>query len=226
MSHDQGRPSLFAGMEDGASPGSDTQRVSILSTLESSRRPHRPARKGPPSGGATQAAANRAWAITLGLGGVALLISFVLIIQSQHPTPARLAPANAVNAAPAATLAPPAPLTATATLPAAEPASAAEPAVTAVVPASGPLDALAPTAASRVPQDTDRDPLAALDQAAANRPASAPVAPVKKPVPAPKAAAVATPNAKNAKPAKARRNEDVELIEAVMTHASSRPAAR
>ena len=85
MSHDQGRPSLFAGMEDGATPGSDTQRVRILSTLESTRRSQRPARKGPQPAKTAASTQSRAWAVTLGLGVVTLLVSFVLIVQGQHP---------------------------------------------------------------------------------------------------------------------------------------------
>ncbi|WP_290874899.1 hypothetical protein, partial [Aquabacterium sp.] len=38
-----GRPSLFAGAEDGDAPEGDTQRVRLLSTLESTRRPLRQA---------------------------------------------------------------------------------------------------------------------------------------------------------------------------------------
>ncbi len=220
MSHDQGRPSLFAGMEDGASPGSDTQRVRILSTLESTRRPQRPARKGPPSKGAEQPWAARAWAITLGLGVVTLLISFVLIIQSQRPAPVK--PASLAQATPAVVAVMPTPPMETPSAPMSEaPAVAATEA----------LESLPPTAASSVPQDASRDPLAALGSTAVAPVASEPkVADVQPSIS--KGVATAT---KSAKPVKAvtnpkskggRNDQDVELIEAVMSHASSRPGSR
>lgn len=220
MSHDQGRPSLFAGMEDGAAPGSDTQRVRILSTLESTRRTQRPARKGPPSKGHAHPGATRAWHITLGLGVITLLISFVLIVQSQRHAPVK--PATVAQTAPAVApvtptppeVAPSAPLTDA-------PSAAANPAV----------ESLPPTAASSVPQDTGRDPLAALSTAPVDSGASAAKAIEPQPG-ASKEAVVSAKSAKQAKPvnntkAKGRRNDqDVELIEAVMNHASSRPATR
>ena len=221
MSHDQGRPSLFAGMEDGASPGSDTQRVRILSTLESTRRPQRPARKGPPSKGAEQPWAARAWAITLGLGVVTLLISFVLIIQSQRPAPIK--PASLAQATPAVVPVMP-------TLPMETPSAPMTEAP--AVATNEALESLPPTAASSVPQDASRDPLAALGSTAVAPAASEPkVADVQ-----PSTSKGTTTAAKSTKPAKpvtstktkgGRNDQDVELIEAVMSHAaSSRPGSR
>ncbi|MDE2593547.1 MAG: hypothetical protein KGL57_04870 [Burkholderiales bacterium] len=230
MSHDQGRPSLFAGMEDGATPGSDTQRVRILSTLESTRRAQRPARKGPPSKGQAHPGATRAWAITLGLGGVTLLISFVLIVQSQRPALAKHEPL--AQAAPAV-----APVAPAAPTPPVETPSAPQ-AESPAMAANEPLESLPPTAASSAPQDAGRDPLAALNAAPADPAASAAkvaeAQPSARKEPATTATTAAT--AKSTKPAakpastpkaKGRRSDqDVELIEAVMNHASSRPGSR
>lgn len=159
MSHDQGRPSLFAGMEDGATPGSDTQRVRILSTLESTRRSQRPARRGPPSRGQAHPAASRAWAITLGLGVVTLLISFVLIVQSQRPVPMK--PDPIARATPVVVPVTPTPPAVAPSAPLTETSAAATNEL---------LESLPPTAASSVPQDTHRDPLAALSTEPADRP--------------------------------------------------------
>ena len=81
MSYDQGRPSLFAGMEAGDAQASDTQRVRILSTLASSRGGARPPHKGPRNGRSLI----NGWTIALAMGVVTLLFSFVLIIKEQHP---------------------------------------------------------------------------------------------------------------------------------------------
>lgn len=220
MSHDQGRPSLFAGMEDGATPGSDTQRVRILSTLESTRRSQRPARKGPPSKGQAHPGATRAWVITLCLGVVTLLISFVLIIQNQRPAPVK--PAPLAQTTPMVVSVAPTPPVVTPSAPLTE---------TPAVAANEVIESLPPTAASSAPQDAGRDPLAALSAAPVDPVASAPkVADVQ-----PNTSKEPVAAAKSAKPAKAvsstktkgrRNDQDVELIEAVMSHASSRPGSR
>lgn len=213
MSHDQGRPSLFAGMEDGATPGSDTQRVRILSTLESTRRTQRPARKGPPPAKAPASTQSRAWAVTLGLGVVTLLVSFVLIVQGQRPPNKLLQPvapqAKAPEqAAPVATAAP-----------AVAPAASAE--HEAPITTADTLEALPPTSASSssIPS---RDPMAALAQATPNTPASAPSPTAAK-------ASQAAPGKSNklAKSTKSNRGDhDVALIEAVMNRGASRPSSR
>lgn len=210
MSHDQGRPSLFAGMEDGATPGSDTQRVRILSTLESTRRPQRPARKGPKPAKAPASAQTRAWTVTLGLGVVTLLVSFVLIVQGQRPQakPPALSPAQAKTAE------------LTATMATAQPAPAASTEQDASVSAADTLEALPPTSASSssIPS---RDPMAALATPTPDVSASAAVAPSSK------ASQVVAAKPKAGKPGKSARNDhDVALIEAVMNRGASSPSKR
>lgn len=225
MSHDQGRPSLFAGMEDGASPGSDTQRVRILSTLESTRRSNRPARKGPRPLERSQSAPldagqSRAWAITLGLGAVTLLISFILIIQDQRHPPLKSVP-DTQAAAPTASA------VITPSLAISPPLTEATPpeAAASVATEMEPLDTLPPTAANNTPA-TSGDPMAALVDAKGAHPA---VTPGTTESPSPSKARPAT-MAKTARPAKAsksgRNDQDVDLIEAVMSHGSSRPGSR
>ena len=212
MSHDQGRPSLFAGMEDGATPGSDTQRVRILSTLESTRRPQRPARKGPQPRKTPSSTQSRAWAVTLGLGVVTLLVSFVLIVQGQRPKTGAHQPTPQLAAAPA-----PVASMVIAT-PAVEPAASAEQEV--VVSASNGLEALPPTAASSssIPS---RDPMAALASPTQEAPGSAPVAASAK------ASQAVASKAKATKSSKSSRNDhEVALIEAVMNRGASSPSKR
>jgi len=213
VSHDQGRPSLFAGMEDGATPGSDTQRVRILSTLESTRRTQRPARKGPPPAKAPVSTQSRAWAVTLGLGVVTLLVSFVLIVQGQRPPNKLLQPVapqakTPEQSAPVVTAAP-----------AVAPAASAE--MEASVSAADNLEVLPPTSASSssIPS---RDPMAALALGHPSTPASAPAPTTAKP-------SQAAPGKSNkpAKSAKSNRGDhDVALIEAVMNRGASRPSGR
>lgn len=239
MSHDQGRPSLFAGMEDGAAAEADTQRVRILSTLESTRRVSRPARKG---GGrqrtsAQKAPISRVWLAFFGITAIALITSFVTVLRAPEPT----------HTPPALVAQRPAPLpAATPSVPAATPASealaVAEPATAASEAASTPfqsLDALPPTAASSS-NAPGRDPMAALKApaspdasvvAAATAATGAAVAAAKTGSKAQSAANNANkpdPNsnaAANAKRTK-RKDSEVALIEAVMTHGSSRPRSK
>ena len=210
MSHDQGRPSLFAGMEDGATPGSDTQRVRILSTLESTRRTQRPARKGPPPAKAPASTQSRAWAVTLGLGVVTLLVSFVLIVEGQRPRNKLLQPVapqakTPEQIAPAVT--------------AALPAASAETEATASTAEN--LEVLPPTSASSssIPS---RDPMAALALTDSSAPASGPTPAMAKP-------SQAAPGKSNkaTKSTKSNRGDhEVALIEAVMNRGASRPSGR
>lgn len=228
VSHDQGRPSLFAGMEEGASPGSDTQRVRILSTLESTRRASRPARKGPLGATAaqpsdSQRAQSRAWSITLGLGVVTLLISFILIVQSQRTKPAKAAAPQA----PAVAVTPSAPVWAASTQQVAQaesPLGAAAPEASApALAASESLDAMPPTGANRDPLASLAEPVEPTAPAASVPPSQGPTTKATSTARA-ATSGKSTKTAKPAKPAKSHRNDsDVELIEAVMTHASSRP---
>lgn len=209
MSHDQGRPSLFAGMEDGATPGSDTQRVRILSTLESTRRSQRPARKGPQPAKTAASTQSRAWVVTLGLGVVTLLVSFVLIVQGQRPKAApKHTEQQAKTPAPSASMA----------LAAVEVASTASAEQDEAAVAGNNLEALPPTSASSssIPS---RDPMAVLASTAPEVPSSAPAANVSKVQPS------ATAKAKTSKPSKSARNDhDVALIEAVMNRGASSPS--
>ena len=228
MSHDQGRPSLFAGMEDGTDPGSDTQRVRILSTLESTRRSQRPARKGP-SAKRQSAGPNRLLIALMGLGAVTLLAGFVLTVVNQKPPASPRPEAQLTAVMPAA---------ASASAVVAPPLSASAPdspvAMAPVGSASEPPSAPAAPAApdSTTSAQAPRDPLAALATAAlAAAPAPAPVAAshaeaVVASVPAAKPRVQAARATAQPKPARSSRNDrDVQLIEAVMSHASSRPAA-
>lgn len=235
MSHDQGRPSLFAGMEDGADPGSDTQRVRILSTLESTRRSQRPARKGP-SAKRKPAGPSRLLIALMGLGAITLLAGFVLTVVNQKPPAAPRPEAQLATVMPAAAPASSA-VVPTVSASAPDAAVAVAPIGSASEPASAPVAADSTgVAANASPARTDtapapRDPLAALATAAlAAAPAPTPVVASHAP-----AAVASTPVAKprvqaarataQPKPARPSRNDrDVQLIEAVMSHASSRPA--
>lgn len=241
MSHDQGRPSLFAGMEDGADPGSDTQRVRILSTLESTRRSQRPARKGP-SANRKSAGPSRLLIALMGLGAITLLAGFVLTVVNQKPPAAPRPEARLATVMPAAAPASSAVIpTVSASAPDAAVAvapigSASEPASAPVAADSTGVAANASTNGLNTPSGTTpapRDPLAALATAAlAAAPAPAPVAASHAPAPALVASTpVAKPRVQTArataqpKPVRPSRNDrDVQLIEAVMSHASSRPA--
>ncbi|TAK93969.1 MAG: hypothetical protein EPO09_10910 [Aquabacterium sp.] len=87
------RPSLFAGMDNEDSTfGGDTQRVRILSTLESARRPT--GRKGPTKiqGITRQKRSNwqtKALLGLMGIGVLTLLISFVMVVVDGHAAPAK-----------------------------------------------------------------------------------------------------------------------------------------
>lgn len=99
------RPSLFAGMEDG-SASEDTQRVRILSTLESTRRSSRPNRT--QGGRQTRKGQRSIWLQgalwgAMGMGVLALMAGFVMVIQDSQPAPLHAAPAAPVRTAKPAT---------------------------------------------------------------------------------------------------------------------------
>lgn len=87
------RPSLFAGMDNEDSTfGSDTQRVRILSTLESTRRPS--GRKGLTKIHGITKKKRSNWQTKaliglMGVGVLTLLTSFVMVIMDGHSSPAR-----------------------------------------------------------------------------------------------------------------------------------------
>ncbi|HEX5355896.1 MAG TPA: hypothetical protein VFW93_06750 [Aquabacterium sp.] len=87
------RPSLFAGMDNEDSTfGGDTQRVRILSTLESTRRPAR--RKKPMTIHGVTRPKRSNWQTKaliglMGVGVLTLLASFVMVIVDGHSGPAR-----------------------------------------------------------------------------------------------------------------------------------------
>lgn len=238
MSHDQGRPSLFAGMEDGAAAEPDTQRVRILSTLESTRRVSRPARKGGTHrlGGAQKPPVSKVWLAFFGVAALALMASFVTVLRSPEPAPTHKLPVATGPAAPASQVA-------TSSLPPSAPASAAvvamDVAPAASAPASAPfesLEALPPTAASSS-NAPSRDPMAALKTqaspdasvvAAATAATGAALAANKASAKEVRPKQQTVPNASASTSSKRKKQQDSEvaLIEAVMTHGSSRPKSK
>lgn len=95
------RPSLFAGMEDGTAT-EETQRVRILSTLESTRRTSRPNRT--QGGRQTHKGQRSIWLQgalwgAMGMGVLALMAGFVMVIQDSKPASLQAATAAPVRAA-------------------------------------------------------------------------------------------------------------------------------
>lgn len=212
------RPSLFAGMDDEPAT-EDHQRVRILSTLESTRHASRPSRtKG---GRRTSKSHRRSWLQgalwgAMGVGVLALMAGFVLVIQDSKPAIAQVMP-------PPTTIAR-APTSAKhdAPVPSAEVSAptAAGPAVIETTHADAPLAALGPT--PMAPSATALSPSTELDRAAANDQAKA--APAAKPAVALASATSTIP----AKPGKAGatakgQDEDVALLEAMFAHTGRKP---
>lgn len=149
-----GRPSLFAGAEDGDAQEGDTQRVRLLSTLESTRRPLRQ----PPSRQQRVRQQRQAWQRKaliglMGAGVLALLGSFALVVREGHAPNAEAKVQNAATAqarAPSSTTPSPAP-------------TQANPLATlaALAPASGPA-ATPPQAQPSAPQTATIETPAAL----------------------------------------------------------------
>lgn len=242
------RPSLFAGMDDDNTADGDMQRVRILSTLESARRPVR----GAPSkmrGDRRRAPAfslsSKVLVGLMGMGVLALLASFVIVVLNGHePSPkldaamqarlnmtdgtktsqttsskAHAARGGEANSNPlAALIAPPA-----ATPAAPPPATQAEhqaAVIETVLIAPDQASVLAPQAAPAVTASTF----------ALVPPAPAALPPLDKPASTKAAKALTTEQ--TAPPVKTtqqtrraqappRRDDDVALLEAMFTHASS-----
>ena len=217
------RPSLFAGMDDDPA-AEDHQRVRILSTLESTRHSSRPSRT--QGGKRSSKSHRRSWLQgalwgAMGVGMLALMASFVMVIQDSKPAIAQVqvAPTTVARAAVSSTQETPtqdthSPATEV-TLP-----TAAGPAVIETTHADTPLAALsAPTVAPKASSATSPAPEPAL--LAMNSKSSA--APAGKP-----AVAMATSTATPAKPGKAGTNakgqdEDVALLEAMFAHTGRKP---
>ncbi|MDI1259673.1 hypothetical protein [Aquabacterium sp.] len=208
------RPSLFAGM-DGEPATEDHQRVRILSTLESTRHASRPSRtKG---GKRTSKSHRRSWLHgalwgAMGVGVLALMVGFVMVIQDSKPAiaqalPATTAVAHARAAARQDTPVPIAEITAP---------SAAGPAVIETTPSNSPLAAL--STATPVPE-------------ASSAPALTAPVPERSTKRHPASAAMATPTVPSAKPGKGGtsakgQDEDVALLEAMFAHTGRKPPAK
>jgi hypothetical protein len=209
------RPSLFAGMEDETSP-EDTQRVRILSTLESTRRATKPNRTkgGRPATGKSHRSSwlhGALWG-AMGMGVLALMAGFVMVIQDTKP-------ATAHPASSATTLASAQPPHATLPTPPATHVDNAASSVELVPPAAaGPAVIETTAPAPAVPE-----PVALLQkeqESAAATPAEAPAANKPAPVaPRPKVMAATPPNKAASKPKSAKgQDEDVALLEAMFAH--------
>ncbi|MBA4110465.1 MAG: hypothetical protein C0487_12825 [Leptothrix sp. (in: Bacteria)] len=211
------RPSLFAGMDD-EPIAEEHQRVRILSTLESTRHASRPSRtKG---GTRTSKSHRRSWLQgalwgAMGVGVLALMAGFVMVIQDSKPAMAQVLPTPAAS--------PPRPL-ASATVKPDHQASAS-------------LEANGHAAAGpAVIETTHADaPLAALAMAptASATPTAPPAAPATA-KPSVAIAAVSSSPLIQPKPGKAGaaakgQDEDVALLEAMFAHtgrkAPPKPAA-
>lgn len=206
------RPSLFAGMDDEPT-AEDHQRVRILSTLESTRHAMRPSRtKG---GKRTSKSHRRSWLQgalwgAMGVGVLALMAGFVMVIQDSKPAIAQELPATTIARAPTSAKhdAPVPSVGGT-------PPPAAGPAVIETTHADAPLAALGPT--STASSSTALSPSTEPDRAATNDQAK--TAPAVKPAVALASATSTTP----AKPGKAGatakgQDEDVALLEAMFAH--------
>ena len=247
------RPSLFAGMDDDNTVDGDMQRVRILSTLESARRPVRGApskMRGDRRRGSAFSLSSKVLVALMGMGVLALLASFIIVVLNGHAASPRLDaamqarinmtdgttaaqstgsktgaarrvevsnnPLAALIAPPAAT--PAAPPPATPVTAQAEPQAAvietvlipsdassvvAPPGAPAVTPATF---ALVPPVPSALP---------ALDKTATTRAVKA--------LAAEQTVATAKPaqQTRRTQQAQPRRDDDVALLEAMFTHASS-----
>lgn len=246
------RPSLFAGMDDDNTVDGDMQRVRILSTLESARRPVRGApskMRGDRRRGSTFSLSSKVLVALMGMGVLALLASFVIVVLNGHESSPRLdaamqarlnmtdgttaaqstgSKAGAVrrvevsNNPLAALIAPPA-ATPTAPPPAAPVTAQAEPQAAVIETVLIPPDAssvVAPPGAQAVTPATFAlvppvpAALPALDKPATTRAVKA--------LAAEQTVAPAKPVQQTRRAqAQPRRDDDVALLEAMFTHASS-----
>lgn len=239
------RPSLFAGMEDDEAP-EDTRRVRILSTLESTRQASRPGRtKG---GRRTRKSKGRSWLQSalwgvMGVGVLALMAAFVMVIQDTRPAVAH-APSPSPSIKPHALAKPE---DNTARLGNGAEAGPAVIETTAVAKAqAAPAPAAAATASSAPPAPSGHNPLAAVDtQVASASPSlakagshadrdktTAAASPTTKAGPAASDKADKTDKStgKPARQATKGQDEDVALLEAMFAHtgrkAAPKPAER
>ncbi len=247
------RPSLFAGMdnEDSTVDG-DTQRVRILSTLESARRPTRGARRGPTKIQGITRKKRGVWQtrVLMGLmilGMLTLLASFVMVLLDGHPgsasakaesaagsdaTPRKTASASSDNNPLAALIVPPQ----NAMMPPAQQAAVIETVLSAPVPApqaastpaqpAPPVIQPAPLAAKAQPAKASHNPGApktAAPTVATTTPASATMAAALPPAPTAQATPTAPPTTRRSTAA-SRNDADVALLEAMFAHTRAKPA--
>lgn len=238
------RPSLFAGMdnEDSTVDG-DTQRVRILSTLESARRPTRGARRGPTKIQGLTRKKRGVWQtrVLMGLmilGMLTLLASFVMVLLDGHPgsasakaesaagsdaTPRKTASASSDNNPLAALIVPPQ----NAMMPPAQQAAVIETVLSAPVPApqaastpaqpAPPVIQPAPLAAKAQPAKADHTPGAPKAAASATKAAALPPAPTAQATPT-------APPTTRRNTAASRNDADVALLEAMFAHTRAKPA--
>ncbi|RZL00639.1 MAG: hypothetical protein EOP36_14905 [Rubrivivax sp.] len=215
------RPSLFAGMEDDDTL-EDTRRVRILSTLESTRQASRPSSTR--SGRRTRKSNRRGWLQgvlwgVLGVGVLALMAGFVMVIQDSKPALAHTPPPAATRQA---QVKKDTGLTHLAALPAAaagpaviETAPVAPQALPTSVSASAALPAAPTVAADTLVASTKSSPSAPADKAT---PAS----------PTPVTTAKTTNKPANHNATKGQ-DDDVALLEAMFAHtgrkATSKPVS-
>lgn len=241
------RPSLFAGMDNEDSTfGGDTQRVRILSTLESTRRPS--GRKGPMKihGVTRKKRSNWQTKALLGLMGVGvltLLTSFVMVVAEGHgpsakpddtnkPAPATPAVKQVNGQSPKVAVDPSNPLAALIAQP-------ARPTPAAPTPQVAVIENVTTAPATPIPAETKVTKPVALAPAnvTASPPKVAPITAAKpaaavvdsKPVAAAQglAAADAARNSASASkrtPSSKGKDDDVALLEAMFAHTRPRPA--
>lgn len=253
-----GRPSLFAGMDDDNTVDGDMQRVRILSTLESARRPVRgaPSKMRRDRRTSTFSVSSRVLMALMGIGVLTLMTSFVIVVLNGHDASPKVEAAMQAHVSPptndaaaqstatktgttsgretssnplAALIAPP-----PAAPQPAEPAPQTAVIETVVPPSAQPnvmesQAALSPLTSSTfaVAASTPAKVIHALkptDEVVARAAPAAPLA--KAPPAAVQNKALTEAQAKLAKPAQRpnnapRRDEDVALLEAMFTHASS-----
>lgn len=240
-----GRPSLFAGMgDDDSCFDGETQRVRILSTLESARRPVRsvPSKKmRRDRRAATFSVSSKVLMAMMGIGVMALLTSFVIVVLNGHETSSKVEAAMQAQVKLPADLASDTPLAKTGQ----QPASVKSAASRGDASSNNPLAALIarspvqPEPQAAVIENIQRTPaVSPAVPAATGKPAtpmtsvaqaSAPHVAKAGPVPVAKQLATETVAAKPVKTVRRndnalRHDEDIALLEAMFAHAGSRKA--
>lgn len=257
MGHDQGRtaghtppqraarpslerPSLFAGMDGHTkTPPDDAAHVRLLSTLESTRKPARlsPAKARKQREGTAMGWQVKALLGVMGVGVMALLASFVMVVQDGHPTAPKVATAQAVKpAASVSAVASAASPGGTAPGPLASLQAMASPVEGAASQAKAPAteaarieallaDAPPASAAPSPSASSSAPPTAATGtaKAASKAPTAATPAASAPPIVAKVRPSLATTEARpTARTASRKRDEDVALLEAMFEHTSPR----